>query len=169
MPEGYRVRLTTIGDRPTFLNLWKQYLHEEFALGGTIKPTDANLREFCQLFESYMIGSMFGLGVVVHSPEGEAVGLMLCGEDMPGLRFETTLGRASTVWGIYVDPDHRKLRLARAMEDLGAAESLKLGFESVVATYLLSSEAAKNNAVNWGNQAHSINIIGDLHGQQSEV
>jgi GNAT superfamily N-acetyltransferase len=162
------LRFADYRDRPKFLKLWKSFMHEEQQLGSLVHPSDYNLRQHCQLFESYTGGSLFGLCVLAEVGE-EPVGILMVGEDYPGgLVLETDLGKSAQVWGVYVDPAYRKTGLAHRMQDFGLPETMKLGFDTVT-SMVLDSEAARANALNWGTKPYATLIygtLGDLYERQ---
>jgi GNAT superfamily N-acetyltransferase len=106
------IRQATLNDRATFLALWKDFLIEHVKLGGHIEICDENLLAYLGLFESYIVGSLFG-GTFIAWEGEEPVGILMGGETPPGGFYtRSTRGKTCTVWGIYVVPEHRRKGIA---------------------------------------------------------
>ena len=122
-------------DRPIFLQMWKQFLAETFSLTGLNPPSDHNMSEFTKLYNAYTLGSLHGsclLGWVNDEPSG----VVLWGEDFPGgLHLETTSGRTTILWGVYVTPQHRGSLLAHRLLRKAIQEAHRMGFNAAV-TYI---------------------------------
>ena len=157
-----KVRTTRWGDRKTFLQLWRPFMEEQHAEGSMVRPSDHNLRQYCQLFESYTVGSLFGFGVLAFVDE-RPVGVGLFGEDTGAINLETDFGKAGTAWGQYVDPSYRKKGIGHQMLTYCYREAMAMGFQCVITSVLLNSEAARANALNYpGVQAYSTVVYSRL-------
>jgi len=84
------------------------------------------------LFESYVEGNLFGMCVMARpGPEADPVGACLAGELANRDEFETDLGKLATLWGVYVDPDHRGKGFGVKMFQEALKLGLEMGFDSV--------------------------------------
>ena len=157
-----KVRLAKWADRHTFFQMWRPLLEVQHSLGSIVLPTDRNLREFGQLFESYTVGSLFGFGIVAEVVD-KPVGFGMFGEDAGGLDVETNLGRTGIIWGTWVDPAWRRRGISHRMLDLGYQEAYQMGFRCVMTSVLLSSKEASANAFNYpGVKAYSTMVYNKL-------
>lgn len=151
-PTHYSVHQATLKDRPAFARLWAAFLQEEFDHGSPLKGTQENLLEFVRLFETYVVGSLFGFTLLATNDDsGEAVGVLLGGERPPGgLRLDTIYGRTITLWGVYVDPGHRRSGVAWQLQGAGLDKGRALGFKTCLSAVLLGYTAGEANAFGWG-------------------
>lgn len=128
LAEGYTTMSGGWDQRQDFLRLWRLFLEDELASGPALEASDDNLREYLRVYDSYIMGSLFGSAIFGLSPEGEVVGVALGGENFPGgLNIQTKWGRTGTMWGVYVEPEHRRSGLSWAMLEHGGAELAKMG------------------------------------------
>ena len=165
-----KVRLAKWTDRHTFFQMWRPLLEVQHSLGSIVLPTDHNLREFGQMFESYTVGSLFGLGVVAEVGD-KPVGFLLFGEEIGGLNVETSVGRTGIVWGSWVDPAWRRRGISHQMLTFGYGEAHQMGFRCVMSSVLLDSKEANANALNYpGVKAYATMIYNQLedppHGER---
>lgn len=148
--NGVTVRLATLADRPAFCFVWQQLLHDQFAAGSTVEPSDHNLLEYTRLFQAYVAGSMFGFFVLAEDSAGSPVGGALLGEETGGtLNLGHTLGRMATLWGVHVVDAYRQQGVARRIQHLCIEAASALGFDSLVSTVLLDYPAGEFNAYNY--------------------
>src|SRR5688572_1449980 len=101
------IRLARTADRERWFTLWRAYVEEQYQLGSVIKPTVPTWRQYLDLYNSYVDGSLFGL-VLLAETEGHLLGTCMGGEHPSGLHFETTRGKSAILWGVYVIPEYRQ-------------------------------------------------------------
>jgi GNAT superfamily N-acetyltransferase len=145
------LRLAAWQDRGHFLRLWRQFMEEEAMYGSRVEPTDGNLLEYLRLFDSYVRGSLFGFCLLAQGDQDpEPVACLLGGETPPGgLSLTLSHGKAATLWGVYVEPEHRRKGLAGRLQDRAKVEAREMGFKVTVSGVLASNEAGEVNAKHW--------------------
>lgn len=149
---AYSVRLAkpNLADRSRFLRLWKAFMIEHRGAGADLEPTETNLLEFLHIYDSYTAGSLFGMALLATAgPEGEAVGVLLGGEDPPNWRFESP-DRVATLWGVYVVPGWRRQGVGWALQGEAVKEALRQGFTRVRSLVLEGYTVGEANAFGWG-------------------
>lgn len=130
------IRLSTPNDGQRFLELWTEYLTEQYEAGGELVPSSSTLSTFMQLFRLYTQGenpvgpsSRGTQGVVVFGAKENAV--LLWGAT--GVAFDFRWGRTANGWGTYVRPKYREQGWsARMRECAGRYMRDALGFEAVM-------------------------------------
>jgi hypothetical protein len=138
------IRQAKLEDRPDFLRLWKEYLIDYSKAGSPIEVCDENIISFLGLFESYIAGSLFGFTLLAFEDD-TPIGVLLMGENpSSGFTLRTNLGRMATLWGVYVQSDHRRGGHAWALLDQGRILSSRLGFDSMVSSVLPGDPANKD-------------------------
>jgi GNAT superfamily N-acetyltransferase len=167
------IRQATLSDRPRFLSLWKDFIIEQAKLGSPLEVCDDNLRTYLGLFESYITGSLFGFTLLATKAD-ETVGVLMIGETPPnGLHFITRDGTVATLWGVYVQPEHRRKGICWALQDAGRPITLQLGFNTMRSTILADDPASNANALNWGAKISqhliSFPVADSEHGKQKST
>lgn len=164
------IRTATLADRAVFLSLWKDYMIAQAKAGGPIEVCDENLLAFLGLFESYIGGSLFGATLIAWEDD-TAVGLLMGGESpSSGFHLRTTAGKVCTLWGVYVQPEHRRKGIGWALQDLGPKTARKMGFDTMLSSVIASDPISSANALNWGAEVREYLITFPLaeseHGRQ---
>lgn len=147
--KDIKIRSATLDDRKDFLRLWKLYLEEGQEHGGVILPNTENLLEFLRIFDSYMVGSLWGACIVAEHL-GSVMGVCMGGEDFGGgAAFQTTWGKIGRVWGLYVEKDYRRMGISKKIRQVSYEHANVLGFDTIVTDVLAGDPAAKANAESW--------------------
>lgn len=136
----------TSKDRELWFPLWRKFVEEQYALGGTIVPDRTTWKQFLELYVSYTEGSLFGFILLAESPDGALLGTTMAGEMPAGPHFSTTLGKCAMVWGIYTIPEYRRQGVSKALMTRGKELCSDLGFQTVVSEVLPLEHLKKNAA-----------------------
>ena len=140
------IRPATLDDRAHFLRLWAQFLEEQRKAGSHILPTLPNLYRCLNVFERYTRGDQYGVCLFWEPEGGEPVGMTMGGSDIEPNQWETDLGELCTLWGVYVDPSHRKEGIANKLTEAIFQRALEWGADHFE-TYILNNNAGSQKLI----------------------
>ena len=144
-------------DLPEFIQLWTEFIEELALVGGEFVADENTLRDVRNLFDAYVSGALNGLVVLYEPPGGGPQGVGFIGETRgtPAIRGSTT-GRVAHGWGIYIRPAHRKLHIAKALQENIGRKLIKLRFDTVSYTILTDNQAGVASAECVGMKPHAV-------------
>jgi len=140
LDEDKTIRLSNPEDAPAFMELWGEYLNQQWEDGGELVPTSTTLSSFASLFTLYTTGHK-PMGPGVRGRDGVAVfgadenAVLLWGTTGGAAPFDFRWGRTANGWGTYVRSRHRgKGWSARMRAAASKYMREELGFDAVIGT-----------------------------------
>jgi ribosomal protein S18 acetylase RimI-like enzyme len=158
-------RLAQISDRAEFLRLWGAHLLEQEKDGSNFLATTNNLYRFLDYFEDYINGSLFGM-TYFYAVDGKRVGVCMSGEFALPDTWDTTLGKLATLWGVYVDPDHRGKGIGLKLFASVLERGKELGFDAVETYVRVDNEHGRRVAKAFGTKVYNQQCIAPLYGEE---
>lgn len=159
LPASSKVRVASSKDRALFSSLWRAYLSELRSLGSEIRPTDRTMAFYMALFDSYTMGSRFGLCLLA----GDGATL-LWGESMDSSPLDTDFGKIAHGWGTYVAPPARGQGLSRALREEAVRRLADMGFDSVLGMAHLPNEKGLQTGLGVGFKVYGQQAVLRLRG-----
>ena len=139
------IREATRNDGNLFIELWNEYLHEQFEGGGEMLPTNATMQVFHQLFRNY-VDFKSVQGVVLFGPNDD--GVSMYGTSLQTI--ETRFGKVATAWGDYVRPEVRREGWATELRKIQVEKLREMGFEAILGSTYANNEAGEKSAISFG-------------------
>lgn len=139
------IRQATRADFPTFLRLWLDFLQDQQEQGGDMLSTPKTISFFTLLFSAYVTGVRKGI-VLLH----EDCGVMLWGEGLADLPYDTQNDLCANGWGVFVSPEFRRKGISRALYQHGSKMLREMGFSTMFAGASLKNKAGQANLISEG-------------------
>jgi hypothetical protein len=141
MPElkKIRVREAKPRDKGLFKMLWQKFMEEQHKKGDLALPSEHNLGFYAELFDLYVSGEVDGVVLFVAD---QAV--TMCGDPLSYL--ELRYGRQAYWWGMYVEPENRKLGISNAFHGKMQELLQEKGFDFGATTHVEGDEVAVKNS-----------------------
>lgn len=166
-----RVREATLQDVGLFKKLWWRFMEEQADKGDLILATKVNLKFYSSLFAMYVAPRVPVRGFVLFVAD-QAVSMW--GDPQPHHEFK--LGKMARCWGMYVEPESRRLGIANAFHSKAEELLLSQGFDFCVTDYvdgdwqaLRSSDGAGRKIVTYSSNAYWILGEGNEEREEEEA
>lgn len=143
LDRDWTIRRATRGDQEVFVELWQEYLQENYKTGGPLLPNGNNLNAFLRFFTAYTSNKQ--PGIVLLAAKDNAV---LMWGAAPSV-FDSRYGRVAQGWGTYVRPEYRREGWSAKMRKVAMAE-LAPRFDTVIGSGALPNEAGIESGVKAG-------------------
>lgn len=153
------IRPAVAYDEGAFERLWRILLEDG---GGDAIPTPRTLQFFFDLFHLYTTQSELGCVAVAENESGKVVGLVMWGESVGGMPYDSKFGRTAFGWGTVVEEEERGKGISVALRRFAEKDLREKGFHTVVGTVFRSNVPAVSSVDSFGFSYQSMNVYYSL-------